>query len=724
MKLLVLSSISFVLAGALYFAAPQALSSNSFDSNSYSNQPSLYSSAEQSGSALTLASSNQSDAVDAGSYPTLGAHLADWVDPVEPFSTKNIESVKRSEGVRYKLVDHQRLGVKESPPERFYALETQLLTPRAVANESTIQIQYNPEYQNLSVHKVLIKRGNKIINALPYAMHQTLDREPELDSLIITGGRELVLTLRDVQAGDSLYYSYTVKGTNPIYNGLREFVVAANYGVAIDKINARIVVNKDDKMNIRRINVDERPEFTVGEHYAEYRYVFEGAAELYSENDAPDWYSPRGYVVFSDMSSWQDVLDWEMPMYAAAVDTEGAVADVAKSIMRRNFTDESRIGAALSWAQDKIRYFGIETGVNTHKPRNANLVIERGFGDCKDKTVLLVSLLNHMGIEASPALVHTDATTLDPNDPLRLHAFNHVIAHVNIDGEDHWLDPTGTGQQGRLGTFSEPDYGRALILSEGQNQLTDMSNPMSGIEKSVTNSFTVGAEIDSSATMKVKTVNKGRSAEYTRKDFEDEAKSSIAEGYIDYYRDYFGEISITKPLWIKNQKNNRTTVVENYTLDSLWSIDSDDNLYQWFYAHELQSTLDTPSNPDRRTDPFDIPYPLEKTEAVVLHLDSVPTNENSWDELDTPWFHLETTYEQSTLADFVKTTWVLKTKKQTVTPDEAQAYTEAVDELNDQLSVYLTPQGYYYSDSSDEEDESEAEESAEFEETASVESAQ
>ena len=34
--------------------------------------------------------------------------------------------------------------------------------------------------------------------------------------------------------------------------------------------------------------------------------------------------------------------------------------------------------------------------------------MERRFGDCKDKTLLLLSLLDALGIEAYPALVNTD----------------------------------------------------------------------------------------------------------------------------------------------------------------------------------------------------------------------------------------------------------------------------------------------------------------------------
>jgi len=60
--------------------------------------------------------------------------------------------------------------------------------------------------------------------------------------------------------------------------------------------------------------------------------------------------------------------------------------------------------------------------------------VQRRYGDCKDKTYLLVSLLRAVGIEADPMLV--SLTT--PKTPARLlptpDAFDHVVAQARING--------------------------------------------------------------------------------------------------------------------------------------------------------------------------------------------------------------------------------------------------------------------------------------------------
>ncbi|MFX8207373.1 transglutaminase domain-containing protein, partial [Acinetobacter baumannii] len=68
---------------------------------------------------------------------------------------------------------------------------------------------------------------------------------------------------------------------------------------------------------------------------------------------------------------------------------------------------EARLLAALRFVQREVRYLGIEMGANSHAPHPPETVLPRRYGDCKDKTLLTLTLLGRLGIPASPALVHT-----------------------------------------------------------------------------------------------------------------------------------------------------------------------------------------------------------------------------------------------------------------------------------------------------------------------------
>lgn len=52
----------------------------------------------------------------------------------------------------------------------------------------------------------------------------------------------------------------------------------------------------------------------------------------------------------------------------------------------------------------RLRYFGIEIGWGGYRPRAPETTLSRAFGDCKDKSQLMVYLLRRLGVEAVPVL--------------------------------------------------------------------------------------------------------------------------------------------------------------------------------------------------------------------------------------------------------------------------------------------------------------------------------
>lgn len=130
--------------------------------------------------------------------------------------------------------------------------------------------------------------------------------------------------------------------------------------------------------------------------------------------------------------------------------------------------------AVLRFVQDEIRYLGIELGRHSHLPNPPARVLERRFGDCKDKSLLLCTALNALGIEAYPALVNTEAgRTLAERQPSPF-AFDHVIVRARLDGKVYWLDATVPQQRGPLSGLPSPEYERALVVRQGSGELEEI----------------------------------------------------------------------------------------------------------------------------------------------------------------------------------------------------------------------------------------------------------
>ena len=93
------------------------------------------------------------------------------------------------------------------------------------------------------------------------------------------------------------------------------------------------------------------------------------------------------------------------------------------------------------------------------------MVFARRFGDCKDKSLLFVTILHALGIEAYPVLVNATLGRGIWDWQPSVSAFDHCIAVVLCRGQTYWLDPTLNYQRGPLAAHYLPGYGCGLVIS-------------------------------------------------------------------------------------------------------------------------------------------------------------------------------------------------------------------------------------------------------------------
>ncbi|MFX4929726.1 transglutaminase-like domain-containing protein, partial [Acinetobacter baumannii] len=73
---------------------------------------------------------------------------------------------------------------------------------------------------------------------------------------------------------------------------------------------------------------------------------------------------------------------------------------VVEEIRKGGGTQSDQALRALQFVQEQIRYVSISIGPGAVRPADPATVLERRFGDCKDKTLLLVTILRALGIDA------------------------------------------------------------------------------------------------------------------------------------------------------------------------------------------------------------------------------------------------------------------------------------------------------------------------------------
>ena len=91
-----------------------------------------------------------------------------------------------------------------------------------------------------------------------------------------------------------------------------------------------------------------------------------------------------------------------------------------------------------------LRYTGLELGESAWVPFDPREVVRRQYGDCKDLSLLLVTLLRGVGVAADVALVDSSGYFDVDKGVAGLSFFDHAIVRVRADGGAPavWLDPT------------------------------------------------------------------------------------------------------------------------------------------------------------------------------------------------------------------------------------------------------------------------------------------
>jgi hypothetical protein len=134
-------------------------------------------------------------------------------------------------------------------------------------------------------------------------------------------------------------------------------------------------------------------------------------------------------------------------------------------------TPRDKAQKLYNWVSANIRYVGIDVGSSGFEPHTADEILANQYGDCKDHTVLLESLLLAVGITSSPALINISDTYILPK--LAGTHFDHVITYV--PSLDVFLD--STAQFVEFGTLPPSEQGKPTLLTQnGDTWMTPYSS--------------------------------------------------------------------------------------------------------------------------------------------------------------------------------------------------------------------------------------------------------
>lgn len=499
----------------------------------------------------------------------------------------------------------------------YYHFATQILTRAGVEEYSQLSVDFQPEYQTLTWHCLNVIREGVTQDRLPKTEFELIRREEGLDQQLYDGEITAHAILNDIRPRDTIVYSYTIKGSNPIFQRNVHSFQRIQYGSAVDYLRRRYLWDSSQRSLRWQIDSEAADELIHAQKAVGSldTLVFEKreSPKLDVESNVPSSVPIYPYLEISDYASWEEFGKWTQSIYLTGETLPVDIIAVCEEIKERKLTPDETAVATLRWVQENVRYLGSFMGEHTHAPYTLEQICERRFGDCKDKGMLLTAMLRHLGLDAAPALVNTyereSIISLLPGH----RNFDHLIVHLKHNDADYWLDPTRTFQRGTLENSYGPAYGYAFVIRPGAHALHPVSPKGFDVtQTSITESFDI-PDMSGNATMHVRTVATGLDADRLRDAFSADSVSDLEERYREYYDSDYPGITVAAPLtYSDDEKQNRIVITESYKLTGLWEKEKNkegsDKLFAWFYARFIAAVSTVPKEAERKL-PYSISHP-------------------------------------------------------------------------------------------------------------------
>lgn len=386
-----------------------------------------------------------------------------WVRDIE-YEKEDIEENIDAKGVAFLLYSRQYNLEKRT---RYIRKAKKFVSTAIMGEGSTIPIAFDFKQYDLTLHHVNIIRNGKIIEKLTTAKKKCFYPQASGSNL-----QQITLFVDKLRVGDIIDIGYSlIEKENFLLQPFPGEIFDIKDLSLCKKIVYDCLVEKDTPFYWKTYQFKQDPVCSFWDNYKVYSWeINEYDIEYFPATSE----SARDLSIIISINTWNEIAQYFAASFKEKTKFFPTPPEEIRLLMKKwekNYpTLEEKILAAIRFVSDDIYYLSIPDDEEEHytTPYSPEETLEKRYGDCKDKTALLIALLNLLNVEAFPVLVNSEKTNQNqlPND-----YFDHLIVNIQHNGNFYFIDPTSTLQGGTLDTYQTPDFGYGLIIREDTEDL-------------------------------------------------------------------------------------------------------------------------------------------------------------------------------------------------------------------------------------------------------------
>ena len=408
----------------------------------------------------------------------------------------------------------------------------------AIPGWSEIDVRYEPWHENTPAIRVRVIAPDGQVSELD---QKTVTDGPasEQEQQTFTDARIHKAPLPNIRVGSIVEEESSVDESQPFFAAGSVYLDGFSRAVPVVRAQLIVTVPKAANFQYRAFNLPaikiENSE-DAGLRTIKFDQSYQSGFAR-GDIELPTHEITAPMVEFSTGASWSAIASGYRQLAEPQIEPAKVKGLVPAS---KGANRSARIRQVLDWLHKEVRYTGVEFGQAGLQPRTAAEVLERHFGDCKDKAALLVALLRADGIPAQIALLNTGpGADISPDLP-GMSQFNHAIVYVPASAavnDSLWID--ATDEFAGVGTLPIMDQGRlALIVADGTTGLTE--TPTSKPEENILTELRDVAMADSGPARITETsLTRGPIDAYYRRLYGGEESRQLRTNLENYAKNYY-----------------------------------------------------------------------------------------------------------------------------------------------------------------------------------------
>lgn len=174
------------------------------------------------------------------------------------------------------------------------------------------------------------------------------------------------------------------------------------------------------------------------------------------------------------LTNVSDLHNWYLSMLnQVKLEKPEIIKKILAEIIQDEMDEEQKVKTVFNWVQNNIKYIAIEDGLGGLIPRDADLVMERRYGDCKDMSNLIVEMLRAIDIEGHHTWIGTRDIPYSYTELPSPIIDNHMIAAYRSNKTNKFVYLDATDSYIRYGLPTEFIQGKEALINLKDGFLID-----------------------------------------------------------------------------------------------------------------------------------------------------------------------------------------------------------------------------------------------------------